>query len=197
MSISKRFVSMLKSNLNSLLDKTAAAEGGGADGGRRLEDLSDSELEAELQRRQARREAAQEAARRAAAGGGGVGGAGAGATRPPRGADAEAWQEVEDTLRGSRYRTTGRRPSRSYERVNRRRTSGASSEETRLARLYAQLECPYGADMDVVRKQYRIMMRKYHPDMHSGDAEKQRLATELSQRLTQAYNDLRRSLSGP
>lgn len=195
MSISKRFVSMLKSNLNSLLDKTAAAEGGGADGGRRLEDLSDSELEAELQRRQARREAAQEAARRAAAGGVG-GGGGAGSTRAPRGADAEAWQEVEDTLRGSRYRTTGRRPSRSYERVNRRRTSG-SSEEARLARLYAQLECPNGANMDVVRKQYRIMMRKYHPDMHSGDAEKQRLATELSQRLTQAYNDLRRSLSGP
>ena len=108
-----------------------------------------------------------------------------------------AWREVEETLRGSRYRTTGRRPSRSYERVNRRRSSGASSEDVRLARLYAQLECPQGADLNLVRKQYRIMMRKYHPDMHSGDTEKQRLATELSQRLTQAYNDRRRSLSGP
>jgi hypothetical protein len=32
--------------------------------------------------------------------------------------------------------------------------------------------------------------------MHSKSPDKQRLATELSQRLTMAYNDLRRTLGG-
>jgi curved DNA-binding protein CbpA len=41
------------------------------------------------------------------------------------------------------------------------------------------------------------MMRKYHPDMHSGNPDKQRLATDLSQRLTTAYNELRRVLATP
>lgn len=98
-------------------------------------------------------------------------------------------------MRGSRYRTTGRRQSRGYQRASRPRQP--TSDDARLARLYAQLECPVGADLDTVRKQYRTLMRKYHPDVHSGDAAKQRVATELSQRLTSAYNELRRSLSGP
>jgi DnaJ-domain-containing protein 1 len=191
MSISKRFVNILKSNLNTLLDRTAEYEGQRDSGERvRLEDLSDTELELELRRRRERRDAAQAAAQEAPRA------AGQARRSAPRGVDEEAWREVEDAMRGSRYRTTGgRRQSRSYQRVN--RPGRPTGDDARLARLYAQLECPVGADLDTVRKKYRILMRKYHPDVHSGDAAKQRLATELSQRLTSAYNELRRSLSGP
>ncbi|PID38148.1 MAG: hypothetical protein CSA65_08660 [Proteobacteria bacterium] len=187
MSISKRFVNILKSNLNTLLDRTAEYESQRASGERvRLEDLSDAELELELRRRRDRRAAAQAAAEEAPRS----------TRRAPQGVDEDAWREVEDAVRGSRYRTTGgRRQSRRYQRGSRARQP--VSDDARLARLYAQLECPVGADIDTVRKQYRTMMRKYHPDVHSGDADKQRLATELSQRLTSAYNELRRALSGP
>ena len=101
---------------------------------------------------------------------------------------------------GSRFRTSGRRtgsqrrPTTPPGGAPRRPMSGGA--EARLAQLYAQLECPYGADLNAVRKQYRAQMLKYHPDMHSGNPEKQRLATELSQRLTSAYNELRRALNG-
>lgn len=183
MSIGKRFVHLVRSNLNSLLerDETTSGAGGG------LERLSDAELEAELQRRKARREAAEQAAARE-----GGGQARAAST------DEQAWREMEDALHGSRYRSSGERPrsaSTSGPASGRRGPRSAGRQDQHLASLYARLECPYGADLDTVRKQYRIMMRKYHPDVHSGSTEKQRLATELSQQLTAAYNELRSSLS--
>ena len=37
-------------------------------------------------------------------------------------------------------------------------------------------------------------MRKYHPDLHGGAPEKSRAATDLTQRLTQAYKTLEKHL---
>lgn len=56
-----------------------------------------------------------------------------------------------------------------------------------LRQYYANLETPYGADLNTVKKNYRRLMRKYHPDRHSGDPEREELATRLSQELTRAY----------
>lgn len=167
MSIGKRLVNLVRSNLNSLLEKSPHWDGNQA----RIEDLSDDELQAELERRRTRREAAQSAARQAGA-----------ARRPttpepngsdgaPRGVDAEAWREVEEAMH-EQTRPRARQQQRSYrERANPRNGAAATPGRDRLAQLYAQLECPYGADITAVRKQYRILMRKYHPDLHSRDAE--------------------------
>jgi curved DNA-binding protein CbpA len=46
---------------------------------------------------------------------------------------------------------------------------------------------PYGSDFATVRKSYRALMRKYHPDRHAGSPEKQKTATELAQKLSAAY----------
>ena len=37
-----------------------------------------------------------------------------------------------------------------------------------------------GADMAQIKTAYRQLMRKYHPDMHAGNPQKQKAATELS-----------------
>jgi DnaJ-class molecular chaperone len=47
-----------------------------------------------------------------------------------------------------------------------------------------------GADLAQVKTAYRKMMRKYHPDMHAGSPQKQKAATELSMKVTGAYNAL-------
>jgi DnaJ-domain-containing protein 1 len=57
-----------------------------------------------------------------------------------------------------------------------------------LRRAFAALEVPFGADFQTVRKSYRALMRKYHPDRHQGSPEKQKAATELAQKLTLAYD---------
>lgn len=57
-----------------------------------------------------------------------------------------------------------------------------------LRDYYANLEVPYGSDLETVKASYRSLMRKYHPDKHVSDDQSEKLATELSQELTVAYN---------
>ena len=81
------------------------------------------------------------------------------------------------------------------------RPSSSSSPPRRTAagdeairRAYAALEVPAGSDLETVKRSYRRLMRKYHPDLNAGSSEKQRAATDLSQRLTEAYKTLERHL---
>lgn len=60
----------------------------------------------------------------------------------------------------------------------------------RIRQYYANLELRPGASLEEVRRAYRDLMRRYHPDKHAGDAERHRAATELAQSLTQAYRAL-------
>jgi hypothetical protein len=64
------------------------------------------------------------------------------------------------------------------------------SAEAQLLEWYRVLDLQVGADMAQIKSSYRQMMRKYHPDMHAGSPQKQKAATELSMRVTTAYNGL-------
>jgi DnaJ-domain-containing protein 1 len=64
------------------------------------------------------------------------------------------------------------------------------SEAAQVADWYKVLDLQPGADLAAVKSSYRKMMRKYHPDLHVGNAQKQKAATELSMRVTSAYNGL-------
>jgi DnaJ-domain-containing protein 1 len=64
------------------------------------------------------------------------------------------------------------------------------STEAQLLEWYRVLDLPLGADMAQIKTSYRQLMRKYHPDMHAGSPQKQKAATELSMRVTTAYNGL-------
>jgi DnaJ-domain-containing protein 1 len=72
-----------------------------------------------------------------------------------------------------------------------RASSGAPARkpapDDELRRAYAALEVPFGSDFATVRKSYRALMRKYHPDRHTESPEKQKTATELAQKLSQAF----------
>ncbi|MFH0901672.1 MAG: J domain-containing protein [Pseudomonadota bacterium] len=105
-------------------------------------------------------------------GGGGTGGTGAGGGHGSRGGAG--------STTGS---TTGARRS-------------ALRQDPVLAKHYAVLELPYGADFETVKAAYRRLMRKYHPDLHGHSPEKLKAATEVSVALTQAYNELEKTLQG-
>ncbi len=66
----------------------------------------------------------------------------------------------------------------------------AGSTEAKVAEWYRVLDLQVGADMAQIKTSYRQLMRKYHPDMHAGNPQKQKAATELSMRVTTAYNSL-------
>lgn len=85
-----------------------------------------------------------------------------------------------------RSRTGGKRRSA--------RSSAGSGDK--IAKYYKVLDLPVGAPYEDVKKSYRKLMRKYHPDRHVGNAKKQKAATELSMRVTQAYKELEDHLKG-
>ena len=64
------------------------------------------------------------------------------------------------------------------------------SADAQVAEWYRVLDLSAGADMSQIKSAYRQAMRKYHPDMHAGNPQKQKAATELSMRVTAAYNGL-------
>lgn len=64
------------------------------------------------------------------------------------------------------------------------------SQDAKLAEWYRVLDLDAGADIPQIKSAYRQLMRKYHPDMHAGNPGKQKAATELSMRVTAAYNGL-------
>jgi DnaJ-domain-containing protein 1 len=175
-SIGRRFFDLARANLNALLDK--------AGGETSIDELSDDELEAELERRRERRRreteeraaaqrAAEHARQRAAA---------SAAAAATRGASA-----------GSAH---GRGSSTSGQQQKRQAPPSSTLPERRLRELYAQLEVPYGASFDEVKKSFRRLMRKYHPDLHLSNPQKHKTATQLTMSLTQAYNELEMHLVG-
>ncbi|HEY1816002.1 MAG TPA: J domain-containing protein [Kofleriaceae bacterium] len=64
------------------------------------------------------------------------------------------------------------------------------SGDPHLAEWYRVLDLQPGADLAQIKTSYRQLMRKYHPDMHAGNPQKQKAANELSMRVTAAYNGL-------
>jgi DnaJ-domain-containing protein 1 len=95
-----------------------------------------------------------------------------------------AREEVEDAIRGGRTRSAP--PPRTPPRT--------AAGDDAIRKAYAALEVPAGSDFETVRRSYRRLMRKYHPDLHAGAPDKNRAATDLTQRLTQAYKTLEKHL---
>lgn len=166
MSISKRLFDMARAELNSLLDRAAD-----------WEKQSDSapDPDEDLYRRygldeltDAQLEAELERRHRARAA------ARAKVNEPPKSS--------------SRPTNTGARPNTS------RPAPARPSPDDEVRRAYAALEVPPGSDFETVRKSYRNLMRKYHPDRHAGSPDKQKAATEVAQRLTLAYKLLEKRL---
>jgi len=98
-----------------------------------------------------------------------------------------AREEVEEAVHGKRRAPPPRTPP---PRTPPRTASGDDA----IRKAYAALEVPAGSDFETVRKSYRRLMRKYHPDLHAGTPDKTRAATDLTQRLTQAYKTLEKHL---
>ena len=74
--------------------------------------------------------------------------------------------------------------------------ANAQRIDAELAELYSNLEVPYGSSLVTVRKAWIRLLRKCHPDLHSKDLERRKIADELTQRLNGAYERLRKRSQG-
>ncbi len=87
-----------------------------------------------------------------------------------------------------------RRRSPDPERRRQANTPEPPAVDPELAGYYSNLEVPYGADLETVRAAWRRLVRRYHPDLHGADPERQRVATELLKGLNHAFEQLEKRL---
>jgi DnaJ-domain-containing protein 1 len=177
MSIGRRFLDMARSELNALLDK--AAELGRDEDHVPRDEPAYGRAEDDPQPRRGRD--------------------GADLSKL---SDAELQAELERRSRERIQREARARVEREaaeFERQRRAQQERARPSAPRdpgdpVRKAYAALEVPYGADFDAVKKSYRALMRKYHPDRHTGSPDKQKAAHELTTKLTDAYHTLEKHL---
>lgn len=105
-----------------------------------------------------------------------------------------AFRNMADEARRAPPRHSSRSSSRS-------RSSSSSSSRSRrpsifqnkdLASAYKTLNVEYGADAKTVKKAYRALMRKYHPDLHQ-DPKKKKAATSLTVKISSANDTIEKS----
>ncbi len=126
-----------------------------------------------------------------------AGRAGAGGTADtsshPRSSDPdfnEAWEELDEYMRTGSNSTRSSRESRG----GAGRGAGQSRRpDESLRQDYANLEVPFGADIDVVRSSYKRLMMKYHPDKYARNPEKQKMALEISKKINESFERIRSS----
>ena len=110
-----------------------------------------------------------------------------------RAAADEAFRRMKDQAAraGSAGGTTSSGGARSHTHAHTHgRPPRPGTTEAQVLEWYRVLDLQVGADMAQIKTAYRQLMRKYHPDMHASNPSKQKAATELSMRVTTAYNGL-------
>jgi hypothetical protein len=103
----------------------------------------------------------------------------------------EAWKELDD------YMNTGRETPRESARERTRSSESARPQpDESLRQDYANLDVPFGADMEAVKRSYKTLMMRYHPDKFAGDPEKQRVALERTKKINQSFEKIRNRHEG-
>ncbi len=105
----------------------------------------------------------------------------------------DAWEELDDYMQGGsgagRRRSSGRREEQTRGRA-------ARPVDESLRQDYANLEVPFGADIETVKKSYKSLMLRYHPDKHGADPEKHRIALEITKKINESFERIRSRSDG-
>ncbi|TVQ21880.1 MAG: hypothetical protein EA383_16395 [Spirochaetaceae bacterium] len=101
----------------------------------------------------------------------------------------DAFEELEDYMQTGSTSGTGTRFRGSSASDRHARTPNAMPES--LRKDFANLDIPFGASIEQARAAHRKLMVSYHPDRHAADPDKQRIATEITQRVNNSFQRIR------
>jgi DnaJ-domain-containing protein 1 len=97
-----------------------------------------------------------------------------------------AWKELDEYLEEDGFETQGRGSSK-----DRRRDPFADRQREPLRQDYANLEVRFAAPFAEVKKSYKLLMQRYHPDRNADDPEKLRVANEIAKKINASYRRIR------
>ena len=95
----------------------------------------------------------------------------------------DAWEELDDFLKQDPSPGTAGK---------KRSASPPAMPPLKLKNDYELLEVPFGAPFSQVKKGYKKMITRYHPDKHSDNQESLDRATDLSQKINGAFRRIER-----
>ncbi|MCS6796160.1 MAG: J domain-containing protein [Raineya sp.] len=97
-----------------------------------------------------------------------------------------AFEEFEETYR--KYQKY-QQQYQSYQQKQQQyqKTSNYQTQNIQELRYYAWLEVPAGSSFEEIKKSYKNLMKKYHPDNFHHNESKRKTAEELCQKLNEAY----------
>ncbi|MDX1903311.1 MAG: DnaJ domain-containing protein [Thermonemataceae bacterium] len=75
----------------------------------------------------------------------------------------------------------------SYNYQSNQNNYSSQSKTTDEMKYYKWLELPNGASFEEIKKSYKSLMKKYHPDNFHDNETKRKTAETLSQKLNEAY----------
>lgn len=76
----------------------------------------------------------------------------------------------------------------SFEDIYYEDSKDAQSEENAVEeRYYRILELEYGSNFNEIKKAYRKLLKKYHPDLFQNKPEKLKSAQEVTRQINEAY----------
>jgi hypothetical protein len=82
-----------------------------------------------------------------------------------------------------KYQQQSNYHQKSYQQSYKSNTQQGSDEE----KYYKWLELPLGSSFEEIKKSYKLLMKKYHPDNFHNNETKRQTAEKLSQKLNEAY----------
>jgi len=103
---------------------------------------------------------------------------------------AAAWEELDEYLDDGRATSEAKEP-RGGARAGSRGPQSPPTPPEALRGDYANLEVPFGSDIETVRRSYKRLVLQYHPDRHAGNPEKLRVATEITKKLNESFERIR------
>lgn len=62
-----------------------------------------------------------------------------------------------------------------------------NQQEEKERQYYADLELPYGASFEEIKKSYRRLIKQYHPDKYANERSKYEAAVKITTKLNEAY----------
>ena len=108
------------------------------------------------------------------------------------------WKRLKKIVRSNVFRGMGPEIEPPDPAGSEAQAGGATLEsdtDPELAKYYANLEIPYGSDVETARKAWKQLLKKYHPDIHNSDPEKRRIANEVTAELTKAIQEIEKFLT--
>lgn len=76
----------------------------------------------------------------------------------------------------------------SYEDIYYSDSKTIQNEENKLEKKYYRiLELEYGSDFNRIKKAYKRLLKKYHPDLFQNKPEKLKSAQEVTKQINEAY----------